>query len=136
MSFELHPRLDADCFFIEDLSFSRLLLMNDRRFAWCILVPRLEGLTELHDVPQRKRNLLFQEIETVSRALINATGAYKINVAALGNQVPQLHIHVIARHQDDAAWPAPVWSAGSSEPYPDETAQHEIAVITEALANL
>jgi len=136
LTFELHPRLIADCFFIEDLSFSRLLLMNDRRFAWCILVPRLAGLTELHDVPDAKRNLLFKEIDTVSRALIKATGAYKINVAALGNQVPQLHLHVIARHQDDDAWPAPVWSAGPAEPYPDEAAQHEITIIQKALTSL
>ena len=136
MPFELHPRLNADCFFIADLSFSRLLLMNDRRFPWCILVPRLADLRELHDVPRDKRILLFEEIDTVSRALLSATGAHKINVAALGNQVPQLHVHVIARHQDDDAWPAPVWSSSPSEPYPDEAAQHEITVIQEALAGL
>ena len=114
----------------------RLLLMNDRRFAWCILVPRLEDLSDLHDVPDAKRNLLFKEIDTVSRALLHATGAYKINVAALGNQVPQLHVHVIARHQDDDAWPAPVWNAGPAKPYPEETAEHEIGVIREALGSL
>ena len=110
--------------------------MNDRRFPWCILVPRLADLRELHDVPRDKRILLFEEIDTVSRALLSATGAHKINVAALGNHVPQLHVHVIARHQDDDAWPAPVWNAGPSVPYPDETAEHEIGVIREALGSL
>ena len=117
--FELHPRLAADCAHLAELELSTLLLMNDARFPWCILVPRLPGLKDLHDVPRARWQTLFQEIDAVSRALQSATGAHKLNVAALGNQVPQLHIHVIARATDDAAWPGPVWGVGKPEPYDD-----------------
>ena len=91
--------------------------MEDARFPWVILVPRLDNLRELHEVPSAQRETLFNEIERVSIALQTSTGAHKLNVAALGNQVPQLHIHVIARNTDDAAWPGPVWGVGSAEPY-------------------
>lgn len=122
MDFELHPRLAADSFTIGDLPLSRVLLNNDARFPWCILVPRLEGLRDLHDVPASNRTQLFDEIEQLSLALITFTGADKINVAALGNMVPQLHVHVIARREDDAAWPMPVWNAGAGQPYPERPA--------------
>ena len=112
MNFELHPRLAADSFTIGDLPLSRVLLNNDARFPWCILVPRIAGLRDLHDVPASNRTQLFDEIEQLSLALIAFTGAEKMNVAALGNMVPQLHVHVIARREDDAAWPMPVWNAG------------------------
>lgn len=115
--FELHPRLAADCAHLAELELSTLLLMNDARFPWCILVPRLPGLKDLHDVPRAQWQTLFEEIDAVSRALQSATGAHKLNVAALGNQVSQLHIHVIARATDDAAWPGPVWGVGEPEPY-------------------
>lgn len=119
MAFELHPRLAADCIGVGDLPLCRVLLNNDARFPWCILVPRLAELRDLHDVPAAHRTALFGEIERVSLALQQIGQADKINVAALGNMVPQLHIHVIARRTDDAAWPAPVWSAGAGQPYVD-----------------
>ena len=118
MNFELHPRLAADSFTIGDLPLSRVLLNNDARFPWCILVPRIAGLRDLHDVPASNRTQLFDEIEQLSLALIAFTGAEKMNVAALGNMVPQLHVHVIARREDDAAWPMPVWNAGAGQPLP------------------
>lgn len=119
-SFKLHPRLAADCAVVGDLPLCRLLAMNDARFPWCILVPRRAGLTEWHHVPAADRGALMAEIETVSLALIGVCGARKINVGALGNVVPQLHVHVVARHPDDAAWPAPVWGSGPAEPYQPE----------------
>jgi diadenosine tetraphosphate (Ap4A) HIT family hydrolase len=118
-AFLLHPRLDADCLVLGDLPVSRLLLMNDSRFPWCILVPRYPGLTELHDVPADARLGLMEEIEVVSRALIRACGAAKINVGALGNLVPQLHVHVVGRRPEDAAWPGPVWGSGPAVAYGD-----------------
>ena len=127
--FALHPRLVADCAHLAELELSTLLLMNDARFPWCILVPRLPGLKDLHDVPRAHWQTLFEEIDAVSRALQSATGAHKLNVAALGNQVPQLHIHVIARATDDAAWPGPVWGVGKPEPYDDRNRRR----LTEAL---
>ena len=93
--------------------------MNDRRFPWCILVPRLDNLRELHEIPDARQAALYEEISATSRALERVVGAEKINVAALGNIVAQLHIHVIARFSSDAAWPAPVWGFGSAEPYPE-----------------
>ena len=99
-----------------ELELSTALLMPDARFYWVILVPRLESMRDLHDVPFEHRLTLFDEIERVSLALEHIAEADKVNVAALGNQVPQLHIHVIARRTDDAAWPGPVWSLASAQP--------------------
>ena len=111
MAFALHPRLAADCEQVGDLAVSTLLLARDERFHWAILVPRIAALADLHDIPPASRMAVFEEIERVSQALQRITRADKLNVAALGNQVAQLHIHVIARHVGDAAWPNPVWSA-------------------------
>jgi len=119
VAFELHPRLAADGIRIGDLPLCTLLLNNDSRFPWCILVPRLDGLRDLHEVPHAHRDALFNEIERVSVALQQISHPDKMNVAALGNMVPQLHIHVIARHTTDVAWPAPVWSVPGATPYPD-----------------
>lgn len=117
--FDLHPRLAADTFSVGDLPVSRLLVMNDQRYPWCILVPRGAALGELHDVPVAWRAGLYEEIAAVSRALLDLGGA-RVNVAALGNLVPQLHVHVVARRRGDAAWPGPVWGYGFAEPYPDD----------------
>ena len=120
MSFQLHPRLAADCELLGELELSTALLVRDARFTWVILVPRIEGLRDLHDVPFEHRLTLFDEIDRVSLALEHIATADKINVAALGNQVPQLHVHVIARRTDDAAWPDPVWSASAPKPLEGE----------------
>lgn len=135
MSFELHPQLARDCHDLGALALSRLLLMNDVRFPWCILVPRREGLRELHDLAGEDRSALFDEIDAVSRALQHTVDAHKINVAALGNQVPQLHVHVIARQRDDAAWPGPVWGQGSAEPYAPEVLDGRVTALRRALGD-
>jgi len=95
--------------------------MNDARFLWCLLVPRGE-FTELHEIPPDWRNTLFDEIELVSTALQEIERPDTLNIGALGNRVAQLHIHVIARHTRDCAWPDPVWGNGNPEPYGDDTA--------------
>lgn len=115
--FALHPRLAADTALVCDWPLSRILLMNERRFPWLILVPRQAGLTELFDLDQKTRAQLIAEIADVSARLKSWAKADKINVAALGNQVPQLHIHVIARKIGDPAWPNPPWSAGKAIAY-------------------
>jgi diadenosine tetraphosphate (Ap4A) HIT family hydrolase len=122
-SFALHPRLDADTSFLTDWTLSRLVLMNDRRFPWLILVPRQAGMSEVFDLEEWARNLLMREVAEAAHRLKKWASADKINVAVLGNQVPQLHVHVIARKTGDAAWPNPVWSAGRSVPY--ESAERE-----------
>jgi diadenosine tetraphosphate (Ap4A) HIT family hydrolase len=115
MAFELHPKLAADCERLGDMTLCTVLLMRDDRFPWAILVPRLLGLRDLHDLPRDQALTLYDEVGAISNALIDAFGAEKINVAALGNQVPQLHVHVIGRYASDAAWPGPVWNAGVVE---------------------
>ena len=110
--FEIHSQLLADCEQLGNLDLCSILLMRDARFPWLILVPRINGLRDLHDLPANNREQAFTEIEVTSEALRSYTSADKINVAALGNMVPQLHIHVIGRRKDDAGWPGPVWSAG------------------------
>lgn len=111
-AFALHDRLAADCIRLGDLPLSTALLMRDDRFPWLILAPRIAGLVDFHDLPPSCVLPLFAEVDRASRALLAHFPVQKINVAALGNQVPQLHVHVIGRRPGDAAWPQPVWSAG------------------------
>lgn len=123
MSFQLHERLSADTYTVKDLPLCRLLLMDDRRFPWTILVPRRTGLRDFHDVAKADKEAFLGEIDAVSRVLKDITGAVKMNVAALGNMVPQLHVHVIARFEKDVCWPRPVWGEGQAEPYAPEDAR-------------
>ena len=115
MAFSLHEKLAADCESLGDLDLCSVLLMRDHRFPWVILVPRTDGLRDFHDLPRDSAVVLFDEIDRLSRILVDEFEAEKINVAALGNQVPQLHVHVIGRFASDAAWPGPVWNAGVVE---------------------
>jgi diadenosine tetraphosphate (Ap4A) HIT family hydrolase len=117
MPFSVDERLIADTRQVTDWPLCRVLLMNDRRFPWLILVPRRESLRDFHDVPAADKPAFLAEIDRASAALQRATGAHKMNVAALGNLVPQLHVHVIARFETDAGWPRPVWGVGQVEPY-------------------
>ncbi|RFA29327.1 HIT family protein [Alkalilimnicola ehrlichii] len=126
MPFEIHPRLLADSRFVCDLPLSRVVLSNDARYPWCILIPRIPALRELFEVPEADRVQLFAEIDQVSRALQDLFTPDKLNVAAIGNLVPQLHVHVIARFATDAAWPQPVWGRGQPEPYTPDRAEARI----------
>ncbi len=125
-AFALHPRLAADATEIARWPLSRVLLMNDARFPWLILVPERPSLREIHDLAAADRAILAEEIARASRLLQDCLKADKINVAALGNQVPQLHVHVIARFVGDPAWPNPVWSQGA--PQPMTVAEHEARI--------
>jgi diadenosine tetraphosphate (Ap4A) HIT family hydrolase len=115
--FVLHQRLEADTVFVADWSLSRVLLMNDMRYPWLILVPRRADATEIFDLNESDRAALMEEIRRAAEGLKKLTVCAKINIGALGNLVPQLHIHVVARNPGDAAWPGPVWGAGKPEPY-------------------
>lgn len=117
MRFVLHPRLAADCFELARWPLCTLLLMNDAQYPWCILVPRREGVREIHELSDIDQQALLHESSTLGRALMQAFGGEKLNVAALGNVVPQLHVHHIVRFQADAAWPAPVWGRHPARPY-------------------
>jgi diadenosine tetraphosphate (Ap4A) HIT family hydrolase len=115
--FQLHPRLAADTREVARLKLCRVLLMNDRRFPWLILVPERADIREIHQLSAPDRALLVEEIARVAQAMERFHKADKMNVAALGNQVPQLHVHIIARFTTDPAWPNPIWGKGSAEPY-------------------
>jgi len=115
--FGLHPQLAADCTVVGDLPLCRLLLMDDANFPWCILVPRRPGIREIHELAAADRAALLDEVTALSATMQSAFAADKMNVAALGNVVPQLHVHVIARRVGDAAWPRPVWGAVARRPH-------------------
>ncbi len=127
----------ADAAFIADWPLSRVLLMNDKRFAWLVLVPRREGLVELFDLDEDSCATLMSEIARTGSKLKRWAnehgGCDKINVGIIGNLVPQLHIHVVARRQDDAAWPAPVWGKGQSLPYGDVELSRLVAELRDFL---
>jgi diadenosine tetraphosphate (Ap4A) HIT family hydrolase len=110
-SFILHPQLERDTVRIGDLALSRVLLMNDANYPWLILVPRREEVIEFIELAEDERTQLMQEIAKVSEALKALTECEKLNVAAIGNVVPQLHVHIVARRHSDRAWPKPVWGA-------------------------
>lgn len=112
--FTLDPRLAADTAFVADWGLSRVLLMDDARFPWLILVPRREGLVELDDLAPDEQLQLLGEINGAMALLRNAGPCDKLNIGALGNMVRQLHVHVVARREGDAAWPGPVWGSGTA----------------------
>jgi diadenosine tetraphosphate (Ap4A) HIT family hydrolase len=118
--FELHPRLEADCISIGSFPLCRLLLMNDSNYPWFILVPRRAGIREIFELSEDDQRQLLWESSSLSRLIADHFKADKINVAALGNMVPQLHIHHIVRYESDPAWPAPVWGHTLAEPYSEQ----------------
>jgi len=128
--FVLHPQLEKDTLFVAELALCRVLLMNNKLFPWLILVPRVEGAREIIDFPAQAQHVLIDEIARVSHVMQALFAPDKLNVAALGNQVEQLHVHVIARYRSDVAWPHPVWGKGG-EAYGD--AQGLIKQLKQAL---
>jgi diadenosine tetraphosphate (Ap4A) HIT family hydrolase len=115
--FVLHPRLAADTTFVADWPLSRLLLMNDARYPWLMLVPRRANVTEIFDLNRVDRAAMIEETARAAQLLKTVSKSAKINVGALGNLVPQLHVHVVARRPGDPAWPGPVWGQGQAAAY-------------------
>jgi diadenosine tetraphosphate (Ap4A) HIT family hydrolase len=107
--------------------------MNDARYPWLILVPQVSDMRDLHNLSTKQYQAVTQEIAQVSEVLESVTQAHKMNVGALGNMVPQLHIHIIARQTNDAAWPAPVWGVGEAQPYSEDAAKTLIQKIASKL---
>lgn len=126
MTFTLHPRLEADTFFVADWPLCRVLLMNDARYPWLILVPRRDGMVELMDLPAQDRLLLTEEMARAGEILRGRPGVTKVNVGALGNLVPQLHVHILGRHPGDPAWPGPAWGHSPAVSY--ETAARDALI--------
>ena len=133
-AFALDPKLAADSVAVAELPLSDVRLMDDARFPWLLLVPRRAGAVEIIDLEKPDRAALFEEINAVSQALRTATACEKLNVAALGNQVKQLHVHVVGRFAGDAAWPGPIWNTGAAVAYTAEARGRLIGSIRSALA--
>ena len=137
MTFVLHPRLMADTAVIVDWSLSRVLLMNDKRFPWVVLVPRRPNVVEFFDLDATSRTTLTNEIARAGERLKGWAsahgGADKINVGIIGNMVPQLHVHVVARKRGDAVWPGTVWGAGQAEHYGAAQLMRIVGEIRDAL---
>lgn len=131
--YELHPQLAADTHPVIALALCELRLMDDSNYPWLVLVPRVPDARELIDLDSDQRRQLTEEIDLVSRLLRDQFRPFKLNVAALGNLVPQLHVHVIARFEHDPAWPAPVWGRVTAKPYTPEALVDRINSLREGL---
>lgn len=125
--FELDPRLAGDTLLVADGPLSQLRLMDDARFPWLVLVPRVPGAVEWLDLPGDQQRLLLAELNLAGRLLRGLGPVHKLNIGALGNVVRQLHVHVVARQEGDAAWPGPVWGAGARQPY---VAERRVALLS------
>ena len=120
LDFAIDARLRADTRHVASLALSDVLLMNDARFPWLVLVPRRAGLVEISDLPAAEQATLWQEANRAAQALRAAAPFDKLNLGALGNIVRQLHVHVVGRREGDAAWPGPVWGSGRALPYDED----------------
>lgn len=133
--FELHPRLAADTAFITDLPLSSVLLINDSQYPWTLLVPRRPGIKEAHHLSNTDQQQLLNESNRLCRAMETLFTPDKLNVAAIGNMVPQLHIHHIARFTSDATWPAPVWGALPAVPYTQTALDNLVQQLEQAVSD-
>ncbi len=114
---KLHPQLEKDCIVLGEFELCSLLLLNDANYPWFILLPNREDVSELHQLSEKDQQQLMAESMYFSHCLQQVFRPDKLNIAALGNVVPQLHIHHIARFTTDACWPSPVWGAVTAIPY-------------------
>jgi diadenosine tetraphosphate (Ap4A) HIT family hydrolase len=133
-AWSLHPQLEGDTVAVGDLPLSRALLSNDANYPWLVLVPRRPDMVEIIDLDDADQARLMAEIAQASRALKAITRCDKLNVAALGNAVPQLHVHVIARFRDDPAGPYPVWGRVPARPYADADRERLIQALRREMA--
>ncbi|TNE61455.1 MAG: HIT domain-containing protein [Alphaproteobacteria bacterium] len=131
--FSLHPQLAADTVPVIDLPLCRVLLMTDANYPWLVLVPRRMDARELHRLPAADQQVLMAEMTAVADVLEAKTSADKMNVASLGNMVPQLHVHVIARFEGDVAWPGPVWGAAPAATYDPARLARRVAALRKLL---
>ena len=130
----LDPQLARDTVLVGELPLARVVLMNDANYPWLILVPRHPGAVEIIDLTDEQQDLLMDEIALLARVLKDVTGCDKLNIAAIGNVVSQLHIHIVARRKGDAAWPKPVWGAAPARAYDAATRDQLIAAIRQEVA--
>lgn len=134
-AFALHPQLAADTIEVGQHGLCKVLLMNDQQYPWLILVPQRPDIREVYQLTERDQQQLWQEVTASGKALMELHQGFKLNIAALGNMVPQLHIHLIARQTDDAAWPGPVWGVKPAQVYSEEALAAELKRLQAALFN-
>lgn len=134
--FELHPQLAKDCAEVIDLPLDRVLLMNDANYPWLVLVPRRPGLRELHELADADLATFWRESAEVGRRMMAHFEGLKFNVAALGNQVPQLHVHHVVRFAQDPAWPRPIWGVLPMKPYATDALSARVAEIRALLGDM
>ena len=134
--YELHPQLKQDTIDIGQYELCDVRLMNDARYPWLILVPRRGNVREIYQLAQTEQETLLAESSFTARAMIRLFSAHKMNVAALGNMVEQLHLHHIARFTTDVTWPDPVWGVGNAEPYSEVAARAMLSQLRQALDDL
>ena len=127
--FQLHIRLTQDCITVGNFDLCRLLLMNDSRYPWFILVPQRDNITEMYQLNAEERVLLLEESCYLAEQLVLLYQGDKLNIATIGNKVPQLHVHHIVRYQTDCAWPEPVWGKFAAVPYTNEQLATQLARI-------
>ncbi len=132
MSFILDPRLEQDSTFVYNLTLSEVRLSNNAAFPWLILIPKRKQMVELIDLTIEDQEQLLLEIRQTSQIMQALFRPKKLNIAALGNIVPQLHLHVIARYEQDLAWPNPVWNSGITQHYTEHEKQERIQTLIEA----
>jgi len=130
---DLHPRLQQDCLLIGRFTLCRLLLMRDANYPWFILVPDREDISEIFQLSGDDQVQLLRESSRLSAVLMERFHADKLNIAALGNVVPQLHVHHVVRYRDDPAWPAPVWGHTAARPYTPEALSAVLATLRPGL---
>lgn len=131
--FTLDPRLAGDTFVVGELALCQVLMMRDARYGWLVLVPKRAGLVEVSDLSDEEQASLWREVGVVGGALRAAVPCDKLNIGALGNIVRQLHVHVVARVEGDAAWPGPVWGVGSAAAFAPGEAERRVAALRGAL---
>ena len=132
--FSLHPQLARDCHLLGDLDLSRVLLLNDNRYPWVVLVPRRPDVREIYQLVPADRHSLLEESCRVGEFMMRAFAGEKLNVGALGNLVPQLHLHHVVRHGSDPAWPGPVWGHSVAVPYGREMLAERLQVLRAGLS--
>lgn len=133
-TFTLHEQLAKDTLWVTDLTLCQVLLMNDANYPWLILVPQVPNIREVYELTSEQRQQLWKDSDRVSRVLVQLFSPEKLNIAALGNVVPQLHIHHIVRYKNDKAWPAPVWGKVPAKPYELDELSERLKQLKEALA--
>lgn len=126
MTYSLHPRLNEDCTVIGQFELCQLLMMNDAHYPWFILVPMQADISEIYQLNEENQQMLLAESSFLSERLMAHFKADKLNIAALGNIVPQLHVHHVLRYTSDPAWPSPVWGHGEAVTYDDEEMKKRI----------